>query len=124
MRAQALYSVLSKKFKDGEILFVDALTFAAPKAAQAKQTLTTLAGITGFEALTNKRHNAAFIALPERDVHVQKSFSNFGNVKVGVTQNLNPVDALKYKHIVIVAPEASIKVLNDRAQVQRIKESN
>ncbi len=124
MRTQALYSVLSKKLKDGDILFVDTLTFDAPKAAQAKSTLTALSGISGFEALSTKRHNAAFVALPEKDVNVQKSFSNFGNVKVGVTQNLNPVDALKYKHLVIVAPEASVKVLSDRAAVQRINESN
>ena len=114
MRAQALYSVLSKKHKDGEVLFVDALAFSAPKAADAKKTLAALAGVKGFEALASKKHNAAFVALAEKDVNTQKSFSNFGNVKVGVTAGLNPVDALKYKHIVIVQPEESIKALEAR----------
>jgi len=119
MRTQALYSVLSRKMKDGEILFVDAMTFDAPKAAMAKSILANLAGVKGFEALTTKKHNAALITFSEKDVNAQKSFNNFANVKVGMVQNLNPVDALKYKHLIIVAPEASVKELEARAQVSR-----
>lgn len=59
------------------------------------------------------------MTLAEKDAVVQKSFSNFGNVKVGEVRNLNPVDALTYKHIVIVSPEASIKALESRAAVSR-----
>ncbi len=116
MRTQALYSVLSKKNKNGELLFVDALTFSAPKTTQAKELLQKLSGIKGFEALKSKKHNAAYIALSEKDTNVQKSFSNFGNVKVSKTASLNPVEALRYKHIVIVAPEESIKDLVKRSQ--------
>lgn len=120
MRAQALYSVLSKKMKDGEILLVDTLSFSAPKASEAKAVLSSLAGIKGFEALSTKKHNTAFVALPAVDVNAQKSFSNFGNVKVGSTIGLNPVDALKYKHIVLVSPEESVKALEART----VKSSN
>ncbi|MBL4644539.1 MAG: 50S ribosomal protein L4 [Candidatus Pacebacteria bacterium] len=120
MRTQALYSVLSKKHKDGELLFIDALTFEAPKATQAHDVLATLAGVKGFEALGSKKHNAAYVALAEKDVNVQKSFSNFGNVKVSQITNLNPVEALRYKHIIIVAPEQSLKELENRS-VKAIK---
>jgi len=115
MRTQALYSVLSKKHKEGELLFVDTLTFEAPKSAQAQTILSKLSGVKGFEALTSKKHNAAYIALAQNDTNVQKSFSNFGNVKVSQTANLNPVEALRYKHIVIVAPEESVKELEKRS---------
>ena len=121
MRTQALYSVLSKKMKDGEILFVDSLNFKAPKATEAKSILSALSGVSGFEALASKKHNAAYISLHEKSVNTQKSFSNFGNVKVGQTSNLNPVDALRYKHIVIVSPMESVKELEDREIVTRIK---
>ena len=120
MRAKALYSVLSKKFKDGEVLFVDALTFDAPKAAQAKGVLAGLASVKGFEALTTKKHNTAFVALSEKDVNVQKSFGNFSNVKIGEVRNINPVDALKYKHLVFVNPESSIEELEKRGDVARV----
>jgi len=121
MRTKALFSVLSKKMKEGEILFVDSVSLEAPKAAQAKTILEKLSGIKGFEALTSKKHNTAYIALAEKDVNVQKSFSNFGNVKVSETRNLNPVEALRYKHIVIAAPKESVEELAGRAEVTRVK---
>ncbi len=116
MRTQALYSVLSKKQKNGELLFIDALVFKTPKAGQAHNILGKLAGVKGFETLSSKKHNAAYIALAEKDVNVQKSFSNFGNVKVSQTANLNPVEALRYKNIVIVSPQESIKDLVKRSE--------
>lgn len=123
MRTQALYSVLSRKVRDGEVLFVDSLTFTAPKAAEAHTVLKNLSGISGFETLVTKKHNVALVSLAEKDVHTQKSFSNFGNVKVGLTENLNTVEALRYKYLIIVAPEASIKELEARAEVSRINET-
>ncbi len=119
MRARALFSVLSRKLADGEILFVDSLDFAAPKTAQAREVLTALSGITGYETLTSKKHNTAYIALPEKNDAIQKSFSNFGNVKVSDVRNLNPVDALTYKTLVIVGPDVSVAELAKRATVAR-----
>src|SRR5690606_29965426 len=67
VRAKALASVLSQKFADGEIIFVDALSFAAPKAAEARKVLTALAGIEGKKTLGTKTTNAALIVLADRD---------------------------------------------------------
>jgi large subunit ribosomal protein L4 len=111
MKAAALYSLLSKKLKDGEIMFVDALTFAEPKAKDAKEILSTLSGVKGFEKLAGKRRNAAFVALPSKDRMVEKSFNNFGNVEVGEVRNLNPLHVLNYKYLVIANPEESLKQL-------------
>lgn len=119
MGAQALFSVLSKKIHDGEVLFVDTLTLDAPKTNKAKEILSTLAGITGFEALLTKKHNAAYIVLPESDAAIARSFSNFGNLKVGHIRNLNPVDALTYKHIIVVNPEQALTQLLARTTVAR-----
>lgn len=123
MRTQALYSVLSRKAKDGEILFVDTLSFDAPKTAHAKEIFSKLATIKGFDGLLSKKHNVAHIALPEKNADVQKSFSNFANVKVGITENLNVVDVLKYKYLIIVSPEESIKELVERATITRVNET-
>ena len=114
MRAKALCSVLSKKMKDGEILFVDELSFAEPKTKDAKNVVQALSSVKGFEAIATKKHNAAYVALAENDLATKKSFSNFGNVKVGETLSLNPVDALTYKHLIIVSPEKSVAALANR----------
>lgn len=117
MRTKALYIVLSKKFKDGEILFVDTLPFAAPKTKEAKTTLAGLATVGGFEKIATKRANAAFIATVGANDAAAKSFRNFGNVAVDDVRNLNPVSALKYKYLVLVGGDDAVAQIAKRAAV-------
>ena len=116
MRIGALISVLSRKAKDGEIIFVDQFAFAAPKTATAKTALAALAKGTGADMLTLKKKNAALLALAVYNKNVSKSFHNFGNVMTEEVRNLNPVDVLTYKYLVIENPEAAFKVLLARTK--------
>jgi large subunit ribosomal protein L4 len=111
MKTAALYSILSKKFKDKEIFFLDTLSFKAPKAKDAQGVLTSISTVKGFEKLAGKKKNSAFIAVPAKDRMVEKSFGNFGNVEVGEIRNMNPLHVLNYKYLVIANPEASLKQL-------------
>lgn len=111
MRTAALYSVLSRKLKDGELLFVDGIQFETPKTKDAKLMLSGFAGVKGFESLTRKRKNAAFIALGVATPSIKKSFNNFGNIEVDEARNLNPVDILKYKYLILSDPETAITIL-------------
>ena len=111
MKAAALTTILAKKFKDNEILFIDALDFKAPKTKDASTVMTALAGIKGYEKLGWSKANLAFIALPSKDAATEKSFRNFGNIEVGEARNLNPLHALNYKYLVIANPEVSLKTL-------------
>ncbi len=114
MRAKALYTALSQKVKDNEVLFVDALTFSKPKASDAKDVLTALASIKSYDTLKTKKKNNAFIAIPKKDISTKKSFQNFGNVAVGDVRSLNPVDILTYKYLVITSPEKAVEVLSKK----------
>ncbi len=111
MRVSALFSVLSKKFAAGEILFVNDLGLAAPKTAEARAIMTKLGTIDGYEAVATRRKNALYVILPKQDVNAKKSFQNMGNVLMGTVSTLNPVDVLSYKYLVLVAPEESVKTL-------------
>lgn len=113
MKTKALFTVLSRKLKDGEVIFLDNLTFKAPKTKEAKSVLTSLSKIKEFGSL-NRRKNAAFIALEEKDKNVLKSFNNFGNLEVGQVKDLNILDLLKYKYFVMADPKKSIAVLSSR----------
>ena len=54
MSRKALLVVLSRKYKDGEVIFVDSLEQSAPKTAAAKKTLMGLASIfKGFNKPKN-----------------------------------------------------------------------
>lgn len=111
MKAKALRVVLSKKFKDGEVLFVESLAFKAPKTAEAKVVLDSFASIKGFEYIAKKKQNVLHVALPTKDVAVEKSFRNFSTLSVGELRNLNVLDILNKKYLVIVDPKEAIKFL-------------
>jgi len=111
MRTKALFSLLSKKLEDGEVLFVDGFGFSEPKTSVAKDVLTKLAGIKGFEGLATKKKNALFIATGEKEGNTAMSFANFGNVEVDEVRNLNAMDIMNSKYLIIANPEKSLEFL-------------
>ncbi len=119
MKLKALFTILSKKFKDGEVLFIDSLSFKAPKTSEAKHVLNAIGGIKGFESITKKRRNAAHIALGRKDVNTEKSFRNFANIEIGETRNIDPLQLVNAKYIVITDPEESIKAIARTAEVKK-----
>lgn len=104
MRRKALLVALSRKWKDGEIVFIDSLAFEAPKAKQALAFLSALK--------IERKKNAALIALPGAHAPTMRSFSNFGNIAVEEVRNLNPVSVFSKKQLVIVDPKHSIETLS------------
>ncbi len=108
-KTKALYTILSKKFKDGEILFIDSLSFSVPKAKEAKSTLLAFSKIKGFEKFSTKPNNVAIITVEKKTPELTKSFKNFGNLKVEELRTINPVSALNHKYIVISNPKESLK---------------
>lgn len=112
MKAKAIYTILSEKMRDGELLLVDALTLSTPKTKDAKGMLAKLGSISGFEQLPKRRNNAAIIAVPKLDENIKRGFQNMGNLEVMEVRNINPVALLQYKYIVLTSPEESIKTLS------------
>lgn len=113
MKAKALYTVLSKKLKDGEVVFVSDLSLRAPKTKEAKKFLSVMSKVEGFASF-NRRNNAAFVAMGEKNEMTEKSFRNFGNLELGLTKDLNVLDLLNYKYLVIADPEKSLLALSVR----------
>ncbi len=115
MRAKALFMALSRKFKDGELLFVDSFGLETPKTAAAKKSLIRLSAVSGFDKLTAKKKNAALIALADPTDATQKSFRNIGNVTAIAMRNLNPVAVLGNSYLLIENPEAAVAIVATRA---------
>ena len=114
MRTAALASVLSRKWKDGQIVFVDSLTFATPKTKDAKAALVAFSTAAGVPELVLKRKNAAVIAFAKKDVTAEKSFRNMGNLMIEEVRNLNPVDLMNKRYLVIENPKEALPVLAGR----------
>lgn len=113
-RAKALACVFSKKLADQEVLFVDSIKFNEPKTKEAKTIVSALAKGTGQEGLVTKRKNAAVVVLAGRDLATEKSFRNFGNIEVVQAKDVNPVDLLTYKFVVVADASSSVEILEKR----------
>jgi len=118
MKAKALYTLLSKKLRDGEILFMDKISFKEPKAKQGLEIIKNLSSISGFERILSKRKNSAYIALAEKESAIVKSFRNFGNVEVASLKDINPADILNYKYLVITNPKDSVSFLENKMKTK------
>jgi large subunit ribosomal protein L4 len=114
MRLAALKVVLARKWKDGEIIFIDRLAFDTPSTKTAKATILAIANGSGHTTLATKRVNAAVIAFAAKDTTAEKSLRNFGSFMTEEVRNLNPLDLMNKKFLVISDPAASLKVLESR----------
>lgn len=114
MRAQALFSVLSKKFKDGEILFVDSLAPSTIKTKDAVKTFSSLTKVAGWKTTDASKKPRVLTALFGRDAKTEKSFRNISQLEIVFLKNINPFDVLNYKYLLIENPVESVKFLESR----------
>lgn len=113
-RAKALFVALSQKLRDGKVLFVDSLDLKAVKTKDAMSALVNLAKVEGFKTLNTKKENNVFLIVPKKSETAAKSFRNIFHVTLEDVRNLNPVDVLNYRYLVVAAPEESNKVLETK----------
>lgn len=121
VRTKALATVLSKKFADNEVFFVDSLTMTEPKTKEAKAIVAALAKGIDQGSLATKRKNAAIIVLANRNIATEKSFRNFGNIEVMMAKDINPVDLLTYKYVVVADAPSSLEILEKRVAPTAVK---
>ena len=112
MKAKALFTILSAKWRDGEILFVKNLEIVAPKTKLALAMIDRLSKVTGFDKLATKSKNAALITVPALEENVKRGFSNLKSFEVSELRNINPIALLQYKYLVIASPEDAFVTLN------------
>ena len=111
MGAKALFTAISEKLRSGHILFVEDMTPSEVKTKEAGMMVNALSKIEGFERLSGSKKIVAHIATDSRDEKVVKSFNNIPHVEVDEIRNLNVLDVLNHRYLVIVNPKESIKVL-------------
>ncbi len=114
MRIAALATILSRKHRDGEVIFVDKLSFAAPATKDAKAILVAVAAASGKTELATKRKNAAVVAFSKKDLIAEKSFRNIGSLTLEEVRNLNPVDLVTKRFLIIENPTEAIALLTLR----------
>ncbi|MEX0934017.1 MAG: 50S ribosomal protein L4 [Candidatus Paceibacterota bacterium] len=116
MRRKALFVLLSRRLKENNLLFVEALSFKKPQTGEAKALIETLSKISGFEEMATKKNNALCVYVPEYNEAVLKSFRNFGNVCVQDYTRMNPLDVARYKYSIVVDPHLAIAFLESKQE--------
>ncbi len=111
MKQAALRAVLSAKHRDHEVFFVNFLAIPEIKTKEARAILSALAKVAGLAALTKTR-NAALILTARKEPIIEKSFRNIGTVSVSEARNLNLLDLLSYKFVIIANSEESLSIFS------------
>lgn len=114
MRAAALAAVLSRKFTDGDIIFVDKLSFSEPKSKEAVTTLAAIAKAAKIEKMASRKSASVLVALGGRDENAEKSFRNIKNISVNEARNMNPAALLAQKYLIIERPAEAFAALAAR----------
>lgn len=111
MKVKALFTALSEKFRNGQVIFVENLEFSKPTTKEAQGMITALS--KDFENLTKKRR-AAFVAFDEADEKAYKSFRNLETVVTDTVANMNAKDVVDNAYVIIENPDKALEVLTKR----------
>lgn len=109
VKTKAFNMVLSAKLADGEILFLDSFALESPSSKKARETMEDISSVKGFETILSKRKNSAVIATSQKDENLVKSFNNFGNFSTTIAKDLNLLDLLKYKYLIVINPQEALE---------------
>lgn len=90
LRRKALYSVLTSKLNDEELIVVDSLKLDNAKTKEAKAALTAL-----------NADKKAYVVTAERDELVFRSFRNIKGVEVAEARLINVYDLVRHDKLVI-----------------------
>lgn len=114
MRTKALFSVLSRKFRDGEIIFVDSLAMSEMKTKEAAKVMAQISKGTGIKAVASYKKPVIYMAFWGKDDKKKKSYRNLPQIEQTFVNNLNTYDVLNHKYLMIENPEESIKFLESK----------
>ena len=116
MKAKALYTVLSEKLRKGQLIFLEELNLKAIKTKDAVAVMNDLSSVKGFEKIVGGKRPNTFISVPAKGDVIKKSFANIKTVEVDEVRNLNVVDLLTYRYIIISQPTESIAFLGGKIE--------
>ncbi len=111
----AIKTIISQKYRDGEVILVDSLEFTSPKTSEMKNVLSNLSKINNsLSKLDNKKYNNALFITNTQDKNLYLSLRNFGNIETQSVNDVNPIILSKYKYLIFVSPDNSINTLKNR----------
>ncbi|MCI5051261.1 MAG: 50S ribosomal protein L4 [Candidatus Pacebacteria bacterium] len=114
MRQKALLVALSQKVRDGKVLFVDTFENVSGKTKDMVEAFKAFENVAGFETLNTKKHNNVFMTASDISSELKNGVKNLHHVTMRDINNLNPVDVLNHRYLVITNPEKTVEFLQTK----------
>ena len=105
---------LSQKLRDGQILFIETLDTTSGKTKDVKAILDALEKVSGFETINTKKHNNIFMTSPEPSEALKNGSKNIHHLTLRDVKNLNLVDLVNHRYLIIANPELSVEFLQSK----------
>jgi large subunit ribosomal protein L4 len=119
-KTAALFTTLSEKLRKGKIIFTESIDLANAKTKDAEKILKGFESVSGFETINTAKKNNILLVLPVISEVVRNSFRNLNHVTLVEARNINPVDVMKYRYMIISNPtDATALWLSKRGAVKK-----
>jgi len=105
MAKKALFTALSAKARDNEIIILENLKFPEAKTRHAAELFKNLSHADTLENIVKTR---TLVALPEKSKDLKQALRNLPRVGMNEARNLNAHEVLQYRYILI--PKDVLKV--------------
>ncbi|MBP6925888.1 MAG: 50S ribosomal protein L4 [Candidatus Pacebacteria bacterium] len=113
-KVKALFVALSRKLRDGQMMFTENLDLSEIKTKHADTFVQSISAIAGFETLATPNPVNMLLVTPVKNEMIEKSFRNLPFATVREVQSLNPLDVVKYRYIVMMSPEDCTAFLSSK----------
>ncbi len=111
MKRVAIFAVLSKKFRTGEIKFMEDLNL---KSGKTKEFAPVLANLSGKSA-KGKKYDTLMIYAPENGRNLAMASRNLPKTKTLSSTSLNVYDLLNYKNLLI--DQKAVAVISEHYKI-------
>lgn len=111
MKRVAIFAVLSKKFRTGEIKFMEDLNL---KSGKTKEFAPVLANLSGKSA-KGKKYDTLLIYAPESGRNLSMASRNLPKTKTLSSTSLNVYDLLNYKNLLI--DQKAVAVISEHYKI-------
>ncbi len=105
MAKKALYTVLSAKARDNEVIVLDDLKLDQPKTKLAAKIFENISKVKAFSNIVKGK--GVLVALPEKSETLKRSLRNLPYVGLDEARNLNAYEVLQYKYLMF--PKSSVE---------------
>ena len=122
VKRKALCMVLSSKVRDKELVLIDNLEISEIKTKKMSQFLVNLS-----KKIKKDLNKGTLIISPKKDEKISRASRNIPKIKVIAANNLNILDILSYKYLLLSQPQDIIGLMretymkNVKAQSSNIK---